>query len=260
MNAIGVARKRYFVRENVQVAVGVLLTRSSPTQAGGNVMASGPEIDDVVAAKVPVPENAHVAKDGSGMAPAATVKATDVSCAPETVPDSVAMTIWPSPTSMRTGPETLAPLWVAIQEAIAQHSDSPDWANLPVHVPATLSTGADVGEVGVTALPPESPLQPTVRKQMPKKRVPIATDDLKRNIHPPGWGPVRSGSAVQPGRRDCGAVSFCRVVYFGVRTIASAKHGISVIAEAAPGTFRSSTAGAFSTASYNAANSRSYPR
>ena len=77
-------------------------------------MVSGPEIDEVVAARVPLPENPHVGN--SGTPPGTTVNVADVSWAPEIVPVSAALTIWPSPTSMSMGPETVAPLWVAVQE------------------------------------------------------------------------------------------------------------------------------------------------
>ena len=101
--------QRYFVSEIVQVAVAVLLTFSGPTQAAGNVMASGPETDEVVAARAPVPENEHPGDNEPALPAAGTVKVAEVSCAPETVPVSVAWTL-PSPASTTTGPETFEPV------------------------------------------------------------------------------------------------------------------------------------------------------
>lgn len=72
-------------------------------------MASGPETDDVVAARVPVPENEHPGDNEPELPAAGTVKVADVSCPPEMVPVSVAWTL-PSPASTTTGPETLAPV------------------------------------------------------------------------------------------------------------------------------------------------------
>jgi len=148
-----------FVSVNVQVPVAVVLIPERPTQGaalGAMTIARGPDTEVAVAAKVPVPETEHVGK--SGMLPAATVKVVEVSCAPETVPVMVALIIRPSPTSMRMGPETLAPLWVAVQELMLQHCDeSPGLLNLPVHVPARFradaGAGAGLGEVGEELLP-----------------------------------------------------------------------------------------------------------
>ena len=116
---------RYFVSENVQVSVAVRLIPSSspPTQgavAGEITIASGPDSEAAAAASVPVPRTEQVGR--SPIAPAATVKVADVSCAPETVPANVALTTASSPSSSSTtrtkGPETLAPLWVTVQDLI----------------------------------------------------------------------------------------------------------------------------------------------
>lgn len=152
-------------------------------------MASGPEIDVAAAASVPVPRIEH--GSNPGMAPAATVKVADVSDAPEMVPVSVP-SIMPSPTSMRIGPETLAPVWVAVQEVIRQHSDVSPWTtNLPVHVPARLSVG--VADVGV---PLSSSPQPTVTRHTLMKRaeitmfgfmkVSIQSATVATRVHPAG--------------------------------------------------------------------------
>ena len=144
----------YFVREIVQVAVAVELTLSGPTQAAGNVIAIEPEIDDVVAARVPVPENEH-----PGVTPdcAGTLKVADVSCAPDTVPVRVVLT-FPSPASTTSGPETLAPLWAAVQDLIGVGRESLGLLKVPIHVPARLIAVGGVvvtveGEVGESPLP-----------------------------------------------------------------------------------------------------------
>ncbi|MDO8795262.1 MAG: hypothetical protein Q7J25_11650 [Vicinamibacterales bacterium] len=62
-------------------------------------MASEPEIDDVVAARVPVPENEHPGVTTSTLLLAVRVKVADVSCDPETVPLSVVLATCATPAS-----------------------------------------------------------------------------------------------------------------------------------------------------------------
>jgi hypothetical protein len=141
----------YLDSENVQVAVGVRLSLSGPTQAAGNVIASVPETDDAVADRVPVPENEH-----PGDVPAwfGTLKVTDVSCDPETVPIKVVLRV-PSPALSTIGPDTLAPLCVAVHERIGTGRGSAGILIVPVQVPARLSVaaGGGVGAVGVLSPP-----------------------------------------------------------------------------------------------------------
>lgn len=145
---------RYFASEKVQVAVAVRLTLSGPTQAGGKVIASPPEMDEAVAASVPVPEKEH--PGGNPPLWAGTVKVAAVSCAPATVPVSVALAL-PPPPSMTIGPEALAPLWAAVHDRTG--IDFSGLVIVPVHVPARLSAGAGAGEgegdVGDALLLPE---------------------------------------------------------------------------------------------------------
>jgi hypothetical protein len=144
-------RAHYFVSDIVQVAVAAVLTLSGPTHAAGNTMASDPDNDDVVAARVPVPENEH---PGDRLLWAGTVNVTEANCAPETVPASVALT--PVPASTVIGPVTLVPLWLAVHDLTA--TGLVGGLRVPVHVPARLSAG--VGVVGELDDPPELELLP----------------------------------------------------------------------------------------------------
>jgi hypothetical protein len=144
---------------NVQVAANESGTISSATQAEANVMASGPEIDDAVAVKVPVPENEHPGAVPSLIkyACVGTVKTADVSCDPETVAVSVA---WrssaPPGSSTINGPERLALLCVTVQDLIGDGefpSPGIGTVSVPVHVPPRLRMSRE-GELGASEVQP----------------------------------------------------------------------------------------------------------
>jgi hypothetical protein len=126
----------------VSVASG--LARSGPTQGAANVITIVPEIELAVTVCVPVPENEHAARPVR--APTATVKVACDSCAPETVPVIVALTSEPPPWSNTTGPETLEPVCVAIQDLIGMVSVGLAALRMvPDQVPERLRAGVGAG-------------------------------------------------------------------------------------------------------------------
>ena len=135
--------------EKVQVSVANGLARSGPTQGAANVITIVPEIEFAVTACVPVPEKEHAVSPWR--APSATVKVADDICAPETEPEIVALTNGPPPWSNSTGPETFAPVCVAIHDRIGMVSVGLAAVRIvPDQFPERFRPGAGTGEgVGV---------------------------------------------------------------------------------------------------------------
>lgn len=97
-----------------------------------------------MAVSVPVPENEH--PGGRPPACAGTVKVTEVSCDPETVPARVELTT-PSPGTISSGPVTAVPVCAATHDLSGIcRSGLLAVVSVPVQVPARLSVGEGAGD------------------------------------------------------------------------------------------------------------------